>query len=485
MLMGAPPGMGAAPGNPLMQDPQVPPSAAPSAIFEPPRSTAGFEHRVSTRIPTAAGLGYDPHTRNDLTVSHGAMHPGTTRDPKVQKSLENAYRGNAKLIKQYYGHINPGVTDEHAAENFMNHAHDNIVWLWNQVRDRPWVPQAIDWYRGANRLAKGMADQHGISHRQAAAVIATLSPQKDWDQNVDLAHRVLSHRGNKELSVTPEMLGRMQQYVDARTPKTRGALEMQLHGGTHKEDGKIAPIEIGQKLDDLKTPLQKAMFIRSYDEMHNPNKGYDIISPRGDRTVAMTNAGRPATTAWNDLGAVANAVRAADSADHLPTISRALGGMHKVRNFYNNIIAPDYGHDITADTHAINVGLMRPMSGFHKMVGEGLGSEGSSSAHSGVHGLYGLYADAYRRAADTISRLEGRRLLPREVQSVTWEAIRNMFKDEHKKIDKTTFEPLHDVGKMARDAHFAHRYDFMPPDMAREAIMNAAGGIRNPSWWRG
>ena len=480
------PGVAPPMGNPLMQPPPAAPAmgnplmpasvmAMPATppMYEPERSKAGFGDRVSTRIPTAVGLGYDPHERSDLSVSHAAMLPGSVTEPKHQKALESSHRKNADIIRKYYGHIDPGVTEEDAARSFMDHAHDNIVYLWNKVRDRPWVSQAVDWYKGANRLAKEMSDTHGISHRQAAAVIATLSPQKDWDQNVELANRVLKIRGNKTLTVTPEMLGRMQQYVDGRKPATRKPLEEALAG-----------IRAGQKMSDLKDPLQRAMFVRSHDEVHNPDTTYDIISPSGDRRVATNQDGMPSKLAWSDLGAIANAVTAADN-DHLPTISRALGGMHKVRNFYNNIIAPDHGGDITADTHAVNVALMRPMSGFHKMVAEGLGGEGSASNVSGVHGLYGLHADAYRRAAETISRLENRRYLPREIQSVTWEAIRNMFRDEHKKFDETTLEPLHPVGQVARNAHFASRYGFMPPDMSRDAIHDAAGGIRDPAWWRG
>lgn len=486
---GMPASVGAAPAlgvNPLMAGgasmglgmPGPQPFAAPP-MYEPERSTAGFKDRVSTRIPTAAGLGYDPHTRSDLTVSHAAMLPGSVTDPKQKKTLEASHRKNAEIVRRYYGHIDPGITDEDAAQSFIQNAHDNIVHMWSKVRDRPWVPQAIDWYKGANNLAKDMSQTHGISHRQAAAVIATLSPQKDWDQNVELAQRVLKVRGNKNLTVTPEMLGRMQQYVDARTPRTRAPLQGALHG-----DDELPAIRAGQKLSDLKDPLQRAMFIRSHDEVHNPDTTYDIISPSGERRVATNADGMPSKLAWSDLGAIANAITAADS-DHLPTISRALGGMHKVRNFYNNIIAPDHGGDITADTHAINVGLLRPMSGFHKMVAEGLGGEGSHSNVSGVHGLYGLHADAYRRAAETISRLENRRLLPREIQSVTWEAVRNMFRNEHKKIDPATMEPLHPVGQLARDAQFASRYNFMPADMSRDAIHDAAGGVRDPAWWRG
>ena len=474
------------PANPLMAGAAsvAMPPQQPRQIYEPPRSNAGFGDRVSTRIPTAAGLGYDPHTRSDLSVSHAAMLPGSVSDPKQQRGLEGALRRNAEVIRKYYGHIDPGITDEDAARNFMAHAHDNIVYMWNKVKDRPWVPLAVDWYKGANQLAKNMSEEHGISHRQAAGVIATLSPQKDWDQNVELADRVLRVRGNNNLRVTPEMLGRMQQYVDARTPKTRGVLERSLHGGEDGERGTLPAIRAGMKLSDLKDPLQRAMFVRSHDEVHNPDTTYDIVSPSGERRLATNADGRASKLAWSDLGAIANALTVADSGNHLPTISRALGGMHKVRSFYNNIVAPDYGHDITADTHAANVSLLRPMSGFHAMVAEALGGAGAESNVSGVKGLYGLHADAYRRAAETISRMEGRRYLPREIQSVTWEAIRNMFRDEHKKIDKATFEPLHDVGKIARDAQFASRFGFLPPDMARDAVHDATGGVRDPAWWR-
>jgi hypothetical protein len=133
------------PGNPLLSAPL--PMAAPAqpATYEPERSTAGFGDRVSTRIPTAAGLGFDPHTRSDLSVGHGASLPGSVSDPKQQKKLEKTYRANANIIRKYYGNIDPGITDDDAHKAFMDHAHDNIVHLWNTVKSRPWVPLAVDW----------------------------------------------------------------------------------------------------------------------------------------------------------------------------------------------------------------------------------------------------------------------------------------------------------------------------------------------------
>ena len=68
-------------------------------------------------------------------------------------------------------------------------------------------------------------------------------------------------------------------------------------------------------------------------------------------------------------------------------------------------------------------GLLRPLSGDDPEVGAGLGQRGSAPRSSvlGVNGFYPYYADAYRRAAAE------RGIQPRQMQSVTWEAIRGLF----------------------------------------------------------
>ena len=105
------------------------------------------------------------------------------------------------------------------------------------------------------------------------------------------------------------------------------------------------------------------------------------------------------------------------------------------------------------------------------MLGGGIAGEGRNSkgsAISGVQGLYGWYADAYRRAAAE------RGVLPRQLQSVTWEAIRGMFSPTFKgqKKNKVLIDGIWQGYK-------DNKYDI---DEARNRIISAAGGINNPEW---
>jgi hypothetical protein len=163
------------------------------------------------------------------------------------------------------------------------------------------------------------------------------------------------------------------------------------------------------------------------------------------------------------------------SAD-LPTISRLMGGNHKVRNFFNNIIAHEHGHDVTIDTHAIAAALMRPLGASALEVGHGLGTTvgkgrpgAANNATLGNKGLYGLYAEAYRRAARDLN------ISPRELQSITWEGIRGTFSPEQKR-NKDFVNHVNSVWR--GDG----AYGKMTDAEKREAIMAHAGGMKAPSW---
>lgn len=440
----------------------------PPGQVDGPRASEGLLDRVSTRIPTSKRLAIDPHSTSDISIGSHAMIPegfhSLHYEPEhhepARSAIADQMAKNAAHIREHYPFVNTDdLTDHGVHERFIEHAHDNLVHVWNSVRNEPWKAKAAASYWGLNRTAKEMAALHGgIAPRQAAATIAALSPDKDLDQNISLAERVIhSHRDHQLTPVSPEMAQR---------------------------EPSLKP---GATLGSLPDPMQKALFIKAYDEAHRPDRGYDIISPYGERLRAMTPSGDHAHLAWGDPSEIASAVRALDSQNYLPEISRALGDHHRVRSFYNNIVAPDAAAflppahgDVTVDPHTVNAGLLMPMDGSHPLMAEG----NDSDSYTGAQGLSGLHADAIRRAAQTISAQEGRRYLPREVQSVASEAMRHMFRGEHKRLDERG-APAHPVGQVAEGAAYAARHGFMPPGMARAAIIQAAGGIKAPRWHSG
>jgi hypothetical protein len=421
------------------------PGEVPGALDVP-----GVADRISTRVPTAKGQTIDPHATADLTVGL----------PSSQASGD-AYSKNADIISGYSDIPTGRLRNaDSISQKLIGHLQDNLSYLYNaippEIRDR-----SMQWYDGANTIAQRWADQFGLSPRAVAGTMASLSPQKDWFQNVDLARRVLQTRADQgAASATPEMLPFLQRYVDMqKVPQDRERLQ-----------GMVDDFRNGKTLGELTDPLEQALWIRAFDEAHNP-RSYPVVTPEGEMAgIAMTGSGTPQRVGWGSFKEIAKANSVLND-DSLSNISQAMGGNHKVRNFYNNIISPDSPHgDVTIDTHAIAAGHMRPLSGSDPEVSNGLGLTGSASAATGSRGLYGLYAEAYRRAAADAG------ILPRQMQSVTWEGIRGLFSPEQKRNANLT-GAVNDIwnqyGKGAIDAQ-----------AARDAVTQTAGGINAPEWWR-
>ncbi|MDP4848122.1 MAG: hypothetical protein NWR51_12775, partial [Akkermansiaceae bacterium] len=137
--------------------------------------------------------------------------------------------------------------------------------------------------------------------------------------------------------------------------------------------------------------------------------------------------------------------------------------MHKIRNFYNNIISPGspFG-DATIDTHAVNAAVLFPMGNNGYLVDLNFGSAGV--AGGGNKGIYWLFHESLRQAAAE------RGILPRQMQSITWEAIRGLFPDKMKRNKDF-------VAKISRI------WDTSPDvETARKLILE--GGIAAPEWLR-
>jgi hypothetical protein len=396
--------------------------------------TANDPMRVSTRLPTAKSAFENPLGDDKLQVNMDAIR--ATPGGLLQKMLKrlNAYEG-AKGFRR----DNKGAP---ADQQFKDFVKSNLLWLYNSVSPE-YRARAKQWYVGANKLSQAAADQYGLSLPQVSGVMAALSPQQDWYMNYDIGIRVIDTFVNKQDEVfSPEMVTAFRQMMaapdNARKRPMFEALIPQLEG---------------KRLGDLDNSVDQAIFIRFYDEVNNPNgPKHRIIAPEGDLLDFRTNVdGSFTKIRMNGFDNIAKAIRMMKDGS-LENISTNLGEKHKVRSFYNNILNPnsDQG-DVTIDTHAVAAGLLQPLGGSAIEVEHNLGLAGDNSAITGVKGSYGIFADAYREAAAEAG------VLPREMQSITWEAVRGLYtapfktkknvklvKDIWKKYDKGTIS-LEDV----------------------------------------
>jgi hypothetical protein len=64
---------------------------------------------------------------------------------------------------------------------------ENNIHRVYRMADRHTLKEGMGWYQTTNTFAHGLADKHGITVRQAAGVIAALSPRLYWDRNMHYA----------------------------------------------------------------------------------------------------------------------------------------------------------------------------------------------------------------------------------------------------------------------------------------------------------
>lgn len=362
----------------------------------------------------------------------------STRQPSGRKSTEDALRDNlsigreainnapgmlekaAKRIKTYVGagipkelRGNPAALVNH----FTNHLRDNLIDMYNRV-DPAKREATAKWYDSANKFAQNMATKYNSSLQQISGVIAAMSPQKDWDQNVSLAERVAdTHFNHQDTVATPSMMERGKFLAKKRNSK--GKL-------TNPSMKSVLPKIAGKALREIEDPVAKAAWVRLHDETTRPRE-YNKIDPgTGEKLgTVLSDKGEPRGVSWGGLNEISKALSILEDGSR-ENISDSLGEAHKVRNFYNNILDPNNpaGH-VTIDTHAVAAAHQQPFSGKSPEVKFNFGGIGSRV--TGAKGLYGIYADAYRQAASQLG------IQPRQLQSIVWEHVRETFPDRFKR----------------------------------------------------
>ncbi len=438
------------------------------------------EQGMATRIPNTANA----DVTNNAVHSRGLDAINEADKLKPTKTMAN---GDIKLgykatvADKLAEYPNSGVSLTAAERSnpntvinkYLDHFTGNLKDLYKSVpkviRDA-----AVNWYPTAHYMAKDMADRYGVSHPQAAAVIASLSPQNFWDNNAGLADRFIQHWSDaKDHMWDPQM--------DAATDRVRDVQTKKIAKDEGK--GKVASVVFRDILDNIRGKGYKdlegfakeqgmdtnglrrlqSQWLRMYDEAHGSART-PLYSPDGSLrgTTARTHV-------TYDMEAKAIEILETGK-DNLQHIHEVMGDGQKIRNFYNNIMNPwsKEGH-VTIDTHAVGAAWGKPVSGADKTVMDNFGGA-PGNGETGLKGMYSVYEEAYTRAAKELG------IAPRELQSVTWEAIRSLIEEQDKKSPEFR-KDIDDIWKQVENKKIDRA-------TGMKRVMERAGGYKKPDWVR-
>jgi hypothetical protein len=414
------------------------------------KESADKQYQISTRNPTATNRTQDPVATNlIITLDDILEAPG----------MAESY---ASAVNRYPGVKPSKAKPEKVISKFVDMVEDNLLHLYDSVEPEIRERSKL-WYVGARKLAIQFAQEYGFSTQAVAATMAATSPQTDWYKNVDRTRRILETvRDEQDTIFNEDMASKSVAVANKKDKATATALAKTMANKPFKE---------------LTIP-QQAIFIRSFDELYR-DRVYQIISPEGEFVgPALKDNGEIDKYSWLSYNQITKALSALAD-DSKANISGVMGGAHKIRNFYNNILLPYVDKmAVTIDTHAVAAGLLRPLASKDLEVANMLGAKPKGKAHAsiknssvaGISGLYGIYAEAYRRAANA------RGVLPREMQSITWEAIRGLYPKE---IKQPKFKEQ--INNLFKD----YENSKITIDELRTKVFQKAGGIDPPTWYKG
>jgi len=420
-----------------------------------------------------------------------------TRD-YVREEAPAAYIKNANILAKYplvrgvreFGDITTVEEADELYDIYTQQTLDNLRWMMETYPDE-FSEISTLWYDGANKIANEMATRFGVTPEQAAGILAALSPQKDWYQNVRLAELLLEAFEDNPVMTREMIVYQKKKTAEVIKEKKKDLKKARTAKGTSKARAKVEKfnkdkarllndIEVANALLDAITALEGTRmmdadpsmvgyFVRLHAETTKPIS-YQVISPDGEMVgPAKKDDGSTAKWAWGSYNEIGKGVSVMLNGSQ-ENITASLGQQHKVRNFYNNIIDPmSTEGDVTMDTHAIAVSLLKPLSTKSDEVNHNFGGKGaSSSGAKGIKGTYYANQEAYQMLAEEMG------LLPRQVQSVTWEAVRGLFTDKFKG-NKENVKAINQIWENYADGKITI-------DEARAQVLERAGGVNPPVW---
>ena len=376
---------------------------------------------------------------DDLMMSAPAVSTGKRIYPHTgtRTGTKNKDRADAKLIQEatsvdelpetVRANLQAGLETLGVTPDQLE---DNILAVYNRaVAAGGERPDGMDWYDQANEIARNLGE-YGLDGQQAAALIAALSPQQSWSDNIASAQYV-ARALSEDHEIQVDAL--LQKTLTKRTkdgPVTFSLYEWakrELGGanGTRKMDGEVHPMPSpeelrGKKLSDL-DPYVAAALMKAHAQVGYRTGGIGATEKDGDQLQAFDDVSGDAMNVRFTSGVhhMGRGVRLARGEDP----NEVLNG-HKVRSFYNNILGaepddPAKG-DVTVDSHAFSAAMgVKYGSGsdeysFFAGSGKYNGMTSPANRTLGVQGLYAPFADAYRRVAARLG------ITPAQLQAIVW-----------------------------------------------------------------
>jgi len=473
----------------------LPPSPAEKAIEAESRRTAGiavysspelarhpvgYENGrliVSARQPSAANAaGRDQVLRSDMAA--------LMENPEHVKRIADLFRKYSQVRSSLNG---VRLNDTQILRQSIDLMKGNLRFLWDLFPDDVRI-RSMKWYDGAHQIANDLAEKHGFTVNQVSGVLAGLSPKFDWFRNVSLAKRVISLYRDLEsvdYRMPVEMINHLQERE--RTGTLAASIkEMRKNGASEATiQAKLAAAKFKWNLHSQRylgkswsqvDDFGRALMLRGADELFN-SSAYELIAPEGhvldwSRTKGKGDKpGELSRISWQsyeNVEAVVSMLRDGSAEN----ISAQLGQAHKVRNFYNNISQPNSsGLFTTVDTHANAANLLEPLAGSSPEVTQSL--SGPKSNSTGSIGTYSVHQQAYIELAAELG------ILPRQLQSVTWEAVRELFSPEAKRGRNEN-----DIGLLTKNIWEDYNKGLTDENTARKRIFEVAApnGISLPDW---
>lgn len=358
---------------------------------------------VSTRRPTAPNYATYGNPDERLLVQTG----------EALREATPAFHKNMQMLAEEPFMSGVSTSDPEAIyQEALKRGADNLSFIVNDLMDPARAAATKEWYPAAQMISERAAQRAGLPAQAGYGVTAVTSPQTPWDINVARLDRLMDMYGDRFATDPAEARKYVERRLESRSP---GAIAMR--GPDYAERIAAMPYE------ELNDKFDKFARVSLADATRN--------DPLVRKIGLSGEYGEPyGNITWGSGDVIDKSLRIMGNPS-MENINAQLLGGGKVPSFYNNIAAPfSEAPIVTIDTHSAGAASLFPGGGNDPIVyrAMGLGPSGKGAppaaadvARTGSKGLYGPLSDMHVIAGKQLG------MLPREVQSATWEGVRDLW----------------------------------------------------------